>query len=197
MLASIITAVFCAPLSSQAPLDVPAQRADGASAVEVGIHLTETQFSARSFSEVPQVLMFRCAESRVLVLQRLAPGSQVSWTFPRHALNGIELEVVSLENGAWHHTGAMPLSQVLDNGAENLWIQSAGAHSLAWMQIGTRLALFQSEDDLLPSAIQALDGESATNASELAPTHVPVITPSDKPTGDAPPKLEERPLPPV
>ena len=60
-----------------------------------------------------------------------------------------------------------------------------------------RRALLQTEGDLLPSAIQALDGEPTTNAPEFVPTHVPVITPSDKPTGDAPPKLEERPLPPV
>lgn len=33
--------------------------------------------------------------------------------------------------------------------------------------------------------------------ANIALSHVPVITPSDHPNGDLPPKLEERPLPPV
>jgi hypothetical protein len=198
MLPSLLATVLCTALPSSTPLDVPALSADGTIAADVGVHVTPTQLVARNFSSVPQLLAFRDAGSGLRALITLHSGGRLEFSYPREALELVQLEVLCERSGSWSTSGALDLGGTLACGEETFWIQQLHHHSCTWLQVGTQLALVEAGPSLLPRALQredegAVDGFSAS----CAPTHVPVITPGEKPRGDLPPKLERRPLPPV
>lgn len=193
MLLSLFAAVVCAAIPVADPLEVSAQAAPGEAAVEVGAHLTPTTFRARNFSDVTQVLAFSNGFGSP-VLVGLPAGGIASYTFPPEALVGLRLEFVSLRPGAWMTSGYHTLSVPAETGAETLWTQPGETRLHTWLQIGCEISLLPSEGTSLPPGLldQGSDIESL-----LAPTHVPVITPSGGSQGNIPPPIEPVPLPPV
>jgi hypothetical protein len=163
--------------------------------IVVGMRVTATSFHARNFSATPHVLLFE--SSGTLVWRTLQPGCDLGWTFPTQLLSGVRLEVASWHNGAWNRTGTINLAAVAGRGTEALWVQG-NASRTSWAELGAALFVETTGTSLFPPSLPA-DSSAGTSAEAalLAPTHVPVITPSDTPEGDFPPEIEEKPLPPV
>jgi hypothetical protein len=163
--------------------------------IVVGIHVSATQFYARNFSETSHVLLFE--SSGTLIWRTLHSGCDLSWEFPAHLLADTHLEVAAWVGGAWQRTGMIDLESLATRGTEALWVQGDSS-STSWAELGAALFIEETGESLFPST---LPGDSSAGSSEetslLAPTHVPVITPSGTNNGDCPPEIEERPLPPV
>lgn len=194
---SLFASVLCTALPSVTPLELPALRRDGRIAAQVGVHVTPTALVARNFSGTPQLFVFTDEQSGGQALRALGAGGSFEYQFSRQTLEAIALEVVCVEDGAWHASGSIALSSVLQRGPETLWIQHGAGRSTTWLQRGSELTLADAGASALPDDMESGQDTPSTMTPTCAPTHVPVVTPSDKPTGDLPPKLEERPLPPV
>lgn len=198
MLPSLFATVFCTVLPSTTPLETAALDADGALAAQVGLHVTPTHLSARNFSETPQVLALRDAQTGQRALVALEAHARLEFSYPRRALEFVQLEVLSLGAHGWTTSGALDLAAALTSGAQTIWIQQAGRHTFAWLQLGAQLTTLDATGSVLPEALRpAPQATDEALSPACAPAHVPVITPSDTPNGDAPPKLGQRPLPPV
>lgn len=163
--------------------------------IDVGISVTSTRFYARNFSGTNQVLLFQSGST--LLWRTLAPGYDLSWDFPTQLLTGIRFEVASWTDGAWHRTGTIALDEVAARGTEALWIQGDFSRT-SWSEIGSALFVEDTGSSLFPDSLPgASSADTGVEDALLAPVHVPVITPSDTPQGDVPPKIEDGPLPPV
>lgn len=161
--------------------------------IEVGLRVGPTDFYARNYSGVAQVLFFHAGETTTWRV--LQPGAEFRSTYPRQALDGVSLEVAKFEDGTWHTSRALDLSVVCDVGADAVWIQD-GTQLPSWLQIGNALSLFNADPSFLPSSMQNNDS-TQDPAPPLTPMHVPVVTPTGVPPGDLPPVLGEKPLPPM
>lgn len=162
--------------------------------VDVGISVTSTRFYARNFSNVNQVLLFQ--NGATVLWRTLAPGYDLSWDFPTQLLTGIRLEVASFTGGAWRRTGTIALDELAARGTEALWIQGNSTRT-SWSEIGSALFVEDTGSSIFPITLPGASSAGSVTEALLAPVHVPVITPSDVPQGDCPPKLEDRPLPPA
>lgn len=198
MLPSLFATVFCTALPSTTPLESPALNENGTLAAEVGLYVTPTHLSARNFSEMPQVLALRDAQTGLRALVALDPHARLEFSYPREALEFVQLEVLCLGARGWNTSGALDLGAALTSGAQTIWIQHAGQRTFAWLQLGAQLTTVDATDSVLPETLRPVpETGNAALSPACAPAHVPVITPSDPPSGDAPPKLGQRPLPPV
>ena len=81
------------------------------------------------------------------------------------------------------NTGDRVVEQVFRSGDNDRWVVGTGRSQ--WYDTTVLPDVWRANVDLNLAA------------PACAPTHVPVVTPSNRPKGDAPPKLERRPLPPV
>jgi hypothetical protein len=164
--------------------------------VEVGVALDSTSMRIRNFADVDQVLIF---ESDGLKIYRSLPvGTELDWSFSLHALDGVNMEVASLRNGAWRYTGAISLSSYAASGSDTLWVQPFVPHSLAWLQFSSGFSLMSSGPSYLPTYFQdCVTGATDDKIPDPTALHVPVITPSNTPQGDGPPNLDKNPLPPM
>ena len=193
---SLFASVLCTALPSATPLEFPALAQDGSVAVQAGVHVTPTHLVARNFSNVPQLVVFVDARNDQKSLRPLGAGASLEFDYPRDALQNVRLELLTCDAGVWSFTGELDLSGVLANGERTFWIQNHAGIATVWSQAGSELTLVERELTVLPAALRA-GAEANLAAPACAPTHVPVVTPSNRPKGDAPPKLERRPLPPV
>jgi len=186
---AIAAAIFLSsPLSAVQEGSQPAE-------IEVGICVTSTQFFARNFSSVDQVLLFKGGGT--LAWRTLAPGCDLTWNYPTQLLDGIKLEVGSWTGGAWHRTGTHPLENMAAGGVDALWIQGDSART-SWIEIGASLFVRTTGASIFPTTLpSSTSAGTSGDATLMAPVHVPVITPGDDPEGDIPPAIRERPLPPV
>jgi len=163
--------------------------------IDVGICVSSTRFYARNYSPDPQVFLFRCGDS--MAWRTVAAGCDIGWDFPTQLLTDVRLEVATWIDGVWHRSGTIALADVASRGLEAVWIQ-ADASSTSWGQIGAVLLPEATGESMFPAELPSPTSVGTSGEDALmAPTHVPVITPSDVPQGDVPPKLEDRPLPPV
>jgi len=190
-------AVLCLAVPTVDALDVPAQSMSREACVEVGIRLTPTQFRARNYSSGSRILLFKSADSSEIACRPLPAGAELVYSFARDSLDGIDLEIAVRNARGWYGTGALSLAALLAHQADFVWVQNAGARSLVWLQNGTELALLEPRGRILPPPIKQTTDDVFDDAPIPVPMHVPVITPSDTPKGDSPPKLEQKPLPPV
>lgn len=159
--------------------------------IEVGIVVGSTDFFAHNFSTRNQVLFFRAGT--FTTWRVLGPGATFTSTYARQALDGVKLEVASYEDGVWRTSRGFDLSTLCDSGADAVWIQE-GPQPPSWLEVGTQLTPLTPEPSGLPSGLTTTTNEAAP---VMEPLHVPVVTPVDRPNGDTPPVLDERPLPPV
>jgi hypothetical protein len=193
---SLFASVLCTAIPSTTPLEFPALTQDGQVAVQAGVHVTPTHLVARNYSALPQVLVFVDARTLDASFRALGPGATLEYDYSRDALERVQLEFVTSAGGAWSSSGLLDLSGALRSGEQTYWIQDQPGRTFAWLQTGAELELVDPNESTLPDSARApIDASLAAPA--CTPAHVPVVTPSNRPKGDAPPKLERRPLPPV
>lgn len=167
MFSSLIAAAACVALPA-----LP----EHAAPVDVALHLSTSEVCARNASLEPQVLVFHSEGQRVLHV--LPAGAEVSWSFARHALTGVDVSLWSYAGGAWRTGEVHALESLVARGVEGLFLASRGT-------------------DWGANADGTLFELAGEDAGAFNPMHVPVITPSDTPPADLPPKIEKEPLPPV
>lgn len=193
---SLFASVLCAAIPSTTPLEFPALTQDGQVAVQAGVHVTPTRLFARNYSALPQLLVFVDPTTKDASFRALGPGATLEYDYSRDALHRVQIEVVTSAGGAWSTSGLLELSGALQSGEITYWIQDQPGRTFAWLQTGAELDLVDPTETTLPDSVRT-PRDASFAAPACTPTHVPVVTPSNRPKGDAPPKLERRPLPPV
>ncbi len=191
MLFSFLAPLVCAAVPALDPLDFQAAAALGRAPIVAGIHVTATQFRARNFSSVPQLFVFKETSGGEIAVRPLLAGGEMAFSFPADALADFEVEVASKDRGVWSNTGLLKLDGLNTHDGSLVWIESNNGRASAWLESSGSYLPLESGASELPGRVVETIRETES------PTHVPVITPSDHPNGDLPPKLEERPLPPV
>ena len=187
--------ILCTALPSTTALDFPPTTPPDCPPIHAGIHVTPTHLTARNFSHLPQLLVFSDAETDLHTLRLLDAGAALELDFARDALLHARLELLHYEHGTWTPSGTLDLSTTLSDGESTLWFQPVDGTLHTWSQTGASLELLENADTTLPENLRP--PTTASVATACAPTHVPVVTPGQRPKGDRPPKLERRPLPPV
>jgi hypothetical protein len=165
--------------------------------VETIIQVEETRLRAWNRTDHPQLFYFSMPADGAAAGLVLAPHSFLDEDFPRGALDGLRLEVVTLATppvagpGAYELTGDALLNGVLripPQPRDAWWDTSSGTHPAPTGASALPASLL---------AAMARTVEAARpQANQIEPMHVPVITPSDG-SGDGPPIPEDSPLPPV
>jgi hypothetical protein len=171
-----------------------------ASKVEVSIEISATSFAARNHSDHDQVLLFRNAGQDLVIARTLPAGADVLWSFPRQALQGVQLEVVSIEASGPRNGGLVALDELFSQAADALWVQHGYERPASSLEFDGLFERIEPQGTMLPKAL--LDAGPRTLSSYGSTefnsgTHVPEPTPSPKPEDYGPPELEEAPLPPV
>jgi hypothetical protein len=162
--------------------------------VEVGVLLQSSSIRIRNFADVDQVLIF---ESEGLKIYRMLwVGTELNWSFAPDALDGVNMEVASFKAGAWRYTGTLSLSNYATSGSDTLWVQPFDPHSISWLQFASGFSVFQSGPSYLPTYFQdCAFGATTDVVPDPTSMHVPGPTPSNTPTTDGPPKLDQNPAP--
>lgn len=156
----------------------------GATPVEFVAHITAERLVAVNSSSQVQLLLFEDRDGGRSASAVVAAGGEVSFDFPGGTLDQLMLRVVSVTGGSANSSARYDLGNVAERGFEFFWIESSGQRVSAW-------GMSAAGPAYLPTT-----GDPTLEAQPSAP-HVPVITPTDKPKGDLPPRIEEQPLPPV
>lgn len=189
---------FQGPEAPQGPLD-------GADLQPVPILLVqreETQLTALSRSSEPLLLLFASADRLTVAARVLRPGAALSSDFPRGALRGAWFEVLLLSGDTWRTSGALALD---DGRTPSGWtaVLASGAASSAADQSAGPPWRAESYGTLVPAGFEqflartdvAPDQDAGSGRGD--PLHVPVPDPLGRPPKGTPPKIEDRPLPPV
>ncbi len=156
--------------------------------VEIVARVGETRFLAVNPGERPQLLVFGDPVHGVRASLCLPPGGEIESRFPTSALEGVAFELVSWTPEGFTSSGAFWLDSLRDERFDAVLVAGSPNGTLTF---GQRHGSLQQ---LAPDC--ALTSLAATAPPSL-PVHVPVITPADKKTGDLPPRLEPKPLPPM
>jgi hypothetical protein len=157
--------------------------------VEVVIQVEQTHLRAWNSSNHAELLFFSMPDGGPAAVVVLAPGSFLDGDFPRGALHGVRLEVVSL--------GTPPRA------GEGTFVLVPGVLRIptpdrsAWWETDSGAYRASAGPSALPASFRRALGEAPVLTSNPTPMHVPVITPSDGSGGDDPPVREDKPLPPV
>lgn len=160
--------------------------------IDLGLVVRGTDFFAVNFSTDPQILFFHSGD--YLTWRVVQPGGMFSSTYARQALDGLKLEVAHQENGLWFTSGNFDLGSLSDSGADAIWVQR-GDQPAAWREVGQILTLITTSPTELPTWLPMPNPNAST--PPMQPMHVPVVTPVDRPSGDLPPVLGDKPLPPM
>jgi hypothetical protein len=195
--AILAVALALAPQSVLAPAAT-----DGAVAVELAAE--STRLRVRNLTDRPQMLVLGLRAHGAHACELLAPGVELEWRYAPGALDELLVDVLLRGPRGLESTGALALAELAAAAPATLSIAFAGDEALAWIASEHATSLCAPSGDLLPEPLLAahptLSAHAAAwaaPAAPAAPKHVPVITPSDKPAGDAAPRLERKPLPPV
>ena len=156
----------------------------GASPVEFVARVTDQRLIAVNSSREAQLLLFRDREGGRRASSVIAAGGEIAFDFPGGTLNQLLLRVVSVGTGSVVSSAEYDLGALASGSFEFVWMESASGAVSAW-----------GMSPVGPSYLPSTSEPTITNQA-TAP-HVPVITPTDKPNGDLPPRIEEKPLPPV
>lgn len=197
----MITATFLALSGAVAPppqADIAGSVAWAFRAHEALVfEIDETHLSAQSRLDEPLLLIFSGDDPDLSTLFWLPAESRYDEHFQRGTLEGLRVDVLWLGAEGWTATGALDLP---DGSASpsRLTVLTSG-HALVDEGDGNGQRLAIAAGSLLPQAFQEVVSfpEDGRLLLAPAPRHVPVQTPTDKPRGDKPPKLEKKPLPPV
>jgi len=176
-----------------------AQDAQETHRIEVSVEVSATRLTARNHGSDQQILLFRSSEHGPVIARSLPAAGELVYNYPRHALAGVQLEVVSVHGHNLANSGTVPVGDTFAGGTETLWFQSTPEGLFVWLEQDGSFVPRQPDDTLLPPSLiergpelRDFRSNSATSSS-----HVPVVTPRDKPDEYGPPELEAKPLPPV
>jgi hypothetical protein len=191
---TLVAALLSLSLSSNL-IGAPTSTSSGV--IDVGVHVTSTEFRARNYSAYPQVFLFRVSGTSLVTYSTLPSGCLMSFSYAEHALDGVEMEIVSRQGASILRTGTISLDDVAELESQTMWIQRASSYSRTWEQVGGGLLLMQAGPTMLPSPLQLMLSLGVDLPPDPSCVHVPVITPGSNPPGDLPPDLGDEPLPPV
>jgi hypothetical protein len=166
--------------------------------IEVSVQVATTRITARNHGVDQQILLFRSSERGPVIARSLPPAGELVYDFPRHALFGVEIEIVSVHGHHISNTGAGPVGEAFAGDHGTVWLQRTPDGPFVWLERNGSFTPHRPDSTLLPRSVLERGPELidfSTNATNNA--HVPVVTPRDKPDEYGPPELEETPLPPV
>ena len=171
---------------------------DGAR-VEVVVQATPERFLALNATSQPLVFLFGTDDGIRVVEKVVGPGEVLDFPFPAILPTGLALEIVKPTEQGLVASGAISVSTYRDEGYTALWAHAPELSASFWLTYPDGLRFVPVASLLPPSMRAAMVAEPAGPVVPytVIPRHVPVISPNDKPTDDAPPKLEKEPLPPV
>jgi len=158
--------------------------------LELLARVSDTRLVALNPSDRPQLLIFTTESGAVSARAVLPAGAGLEYDFPRGTLHGLGLELVARDEGGLRSTGQLSLAGLVRGGYELVWMESAGDGLYAFGELPSGPVPIQATRD-------ADSGLHILTAPSTPAPHVPVITPTDKPKGDLPPRIEPEPLPPV
>lgn len=170
---------------------------------EVVIDVTATRFVARNHGSIPHVLLFRSSERGPVFAQTLPPAGSVDFAFPRHALAGIELEVLQVPESprtggrTFANSGLVRLGDAFAEGTERVFVQSTPEGPFLWLERHDELVPHLPDDTFVPPTTSDREPGMRDFRNGAASSHVPVVTPREKPDDYGPPELGNKPLPPV
>ena len=167
--------------------------------VEVVVQTTPERFLALNATDQPMIFLFGTADGSRVVERIGAPGEKLDYPFPAVMPTGLAFEIVKLTDMGWVASGAISVTTYRDAGFTALWAHAPELSTSFWLTYPDGLRFVPVTSLLPPSMRAAMVAEPAGPIApyRLQPRHVPVISPNDKPSEDAPPKLEKDPLPPV
>lgn len=187
-----------APLLS-APWEASSPPPETCSEASLTVRVEETRFTAVNTSIEPLLLAFACGRHEPELVFWLPPHGRVESAFPSGSMSDVQIEVVQRSSNGWTSSGAWELSLPTFARARDAWAFPSGVVLAA--SEGEPIAREIPFGSLLPAHlapfVSAPGSESDSSLPSAAPLHVPIPPPSEKPAGDKPPKLEDRPLPPV
>lgn len=166
-----------------------------ASGIEVVLDVSDTHFEAENLGLHDYLMVFGDADQGVMSHTLLHPGSSVSFDFQAGLLDGIFVEIISLRDGAWVASGALPLGELAEEHTDSIWVQVAGERLDVWIERADGFDLWAAYGPLAPQSDRAYASQSTAKPNRSM--HVPVVDPSDEPEEERPPVLEPKPLPPV
>jgi len=158
-----------------------------AEAVQLVARVTEERFVAVNPSDRAQLLVFHDREGGRAARTIVAAGGEVAFDFPAGTLDSLLLHVVSPAERSATAAADYDLGSIAARGFQLFWTTREAANAHAW-----GVDPMNPDEPVYVPAV----AEPSFQSQALAP-HVPVITPTDKPKGDLPPRIDDKPLPPV
>jgi hypothetical protein len=159
-------------------------------ALELLARVSETRLVALNPSAHPQLLVFTAARGAVRTQVVLAAGDSLAFDYPSGTLQGLDLELVTRAENGLISSGELSLHSLVQAEFDLIWMESVGVRVHTWGELPTGPAL-------IPPTRGSGTAFQPMSAPSVPAPHVPVITPTDKPKGDLPPRIEPEPLPPV
>lgn len=184
MLSAILLSVALGPALLE-----PAPDLEPSARIEVLARVRPGSFLAINPSGRAQWLLFGDPLGTVRASVVLAPGGDFESRFPVGLLDTLALEVLSNGPEGLVSSGAHSLAALRDGDFDSILVETTPRGTLTWGQDETGTKLLTAQCDL--------SGVSTFGASAARPTHVPVVTPAGKKTGDRPPRMGKKPLPPL
>lgn len=129
--------------------------------------IERTQLTAINYTDEPHWLVLENGSGALL--RRIAPHSAQAWEFPASCLVDVDVRTIQRLAGGWHCSERYSLID----------------HDELYFSADAR-AFTPKPDALQQGGLEELDC-----------FHVPVIRPESKPVGGLPPKIGDKPLPPV
>ena len=185
----MLSALFATSLFFGA-YEVPEPTLESGAVLELMARVSETRIVALNPTGRAQLLVFSNSEGTLRSTAVVPPGAGAEYDFPRGTLDGLALALVIRDEHGVHSTGRLSLADMVRRDLDLVWVESVDGEARAWGDLPAG-----------PTSIPVQNGsgsglENLMAAPAPAP-HVPVITPTDKPKGDLPPRIEPDPLPPV
>lgn len=194
MIAAILaTTLFFGPIEDRSTLEGLTEQ--HSSETQLVFRASPTRLVAVNPSVRPQVLWVRDVAGDRAAATVVPAGGDVEFRFPWGTLDGLDLEVVSRHAGGISSSGAIELDDATLPGFDAVFVESSeGGTQIFGRRHGGLFTIETSQ-----GTWSCMDAPFMAVAPTPRPTprHVPVVDPAGKKKGDAPPKLDKKPLPPV
>jgi len=184
----MLSALFASSLVFGA-YEVPAPAPESGAVLELMARVSATRIVALNPTERAHLLVFSNAEGTLRSTAVVPAGAGAEYDFPRGTLDDLAVALVTRDADGLHSTGLLSLAEMVRSDLDLVWVETVEGEARAWGDLPAG-----------PVALPVLEGTGGFEsqmAPSTAPAHVPVITPTDKPKGELPPRIEPDPLPPV
>ena len=156
----------------------PPQLPAASGTVTVGVAVAREYVAARNFTDTVRWVVLTSGGFHAV--RALGPYAAVEWPCTEECLWNLDLQVADVDARGVHLSASVSLIAALDRGGEAIWF---GQGPTGWLET--------------KGGLDAFFGDGPSGDTEQCPFHVPVIRPSDRPDGDRPPPIDEKPLPPI